>query len=87
MNNPRADMRPRTRHPGDAESTRLRVEDMQDLLLITQQASDFLKRLAVHLEESGMPGHAGNCMIHVHKLRAALDKVDPPTQSAKGVAT
>lgn len=57
--------------------------DMQNLLLTAQQAADFLARLAVHLEESGFSGQAGNCMIHVHKLRAALDKVDPPSQSAK----
>lgn len=52
--------------------------DLQNMLLVAQQASDFLERLGAHLIANGDEGQGGNCTIQMHKLRNALALVDPP---------
>lgn len=54
------------------------ANDLQDLMLVAQQASDFLERLRAHLIANGDDGQGGNCTIQMHKLRKALALVDPP---------
>jgi len=55
-----------------------KIEVTPEFLLTMEQASDFLSRLAVHLEASDMLGKAGDCLIQARKVRCALNEVDPP---------
>ncbi|RXG91622.1 hypothetical protein [Bradyrhizobium zhanjiangense] len=49
-----------------------------DQAAIITDAAAFLRRLAEHLEASGMPGQAGNCVLHADALALAarVERVD-----------
>lgn len=49
-----------------------------DQAAIITDAAAFLRRLAEHLETSGMPGQASNCVLHADALAQAtwIERVD-----------
>lgn len=53
--------------------TQAAFENIRKELDITEA---FLRRLAKHLEENGMPGQAGNCTIRADSLARALVSLD-----------